>query len=81
MRIEIPDHINPNDLIAAITAGAAAMQRIGYHVDPMVADYCYTLRTLRDVLVRESKPSGMSTTCACGAIRAQSVHQLAEGVD
>jgi len=55
MHIEIPPHINPNDLIAAITAGAEAINRNGNPADPMNSYNHATLRDFREAVVRASR--------------------------
>lgn len=55
MLIELPAHINPNDLIAALSAGAEAIGKGGQPSDPMTAYNAKTLRDFRDVVVQAAR--------------------------
>lgn len=56
MHIQIPDHIDPNDLIAAINAGAEAIHKnVQQPADPLAGYYHHTLRDFRDAVVRATR--------------------------
>lgn len=55
MNIQLPSSINPNDLIAALGAGAQGIKGNPDPNDPMADYYANTLRNFRDEVVRESR--------------------------
>lgn len=53
--MELPDHIHPNDLIAALNAGMEAIKRVGDASDPMADFYVHVLRDFREEVVHSSR--------------------------
>lgn len=53
--MELPEHINPNDLIAALNAGMEAIQIVARADDQMAAYNVAKLREFREEVVRSAR--------------------------
>lgn len=57
MTITLPDSINPNDLLAALGAGAQVITAQATPRDDTAGLYAETLRAVRDEVARSSRKS------------------------